>query len=243
MIERPVLMAAPMVRATLRQVDPKTHTRRILKQQPSEHHWQVLPGYELKVGDAMVCADGRVHVTFWHSIPQNAAWDKAGHAVCPYGKPGDRLWVREAWRTVAGADDIAPRDLMNVESFTHYEADEAKPVGMGKLRPSMFMPRWASRILLEVVSVRVERLNNISQADAIAEGLQRTVDGYAWHVEDETHRASDPVESYASLWEAINGDGSWDASPWVWVVEFKRLSPEMRTNLTSKSSNLETTTA
>lgn len=148
--------------------------------------------------------------------------------LCPYGQPGDRLWVREAWRTVAGADNIAPRDLMNVESFTAYEADEAKPQGMGKLRPSMFMPRWASRINLEVSGVRVERLNDISEEDARAEGLRafphKGGHAYAWR-EDDKHGHGSPTGAYRNLWESINGPASWDANPWVWCVAFKPVQP------------------
>ena len=99
-----------------------------------------------------------------------------------------------------------------------------------KRRPSIFMPRWASRILLEVVSIHVERLNDISGEDPIAEGIERTVTGNGWrrYSDPETEAAGLPPfkyprHSYRSLWEHINGAGSWDKNPWVWVVEFKRI--------------------
>jgi len=142
---------------------------------------------------------------------------KTGRVHCPYGKPGDRLWVREAWRTVAESNDLTPRDLTAAHRFW-YEADAPHQLGYGKLRPSIHMPRIASRILLEVVSVRVERLQDISEADAEAEGITTTecleCDGWA--------------NAYSRLWDSIYGEGSWAANPWVWVVEFKRIEGQPR---------------
>lgn len=126
-----------------------------------------------------------------------------------YGGPGDRLWVREAWRTTGcggRADDMPPRDLQPHPVW--YVADGTAPVDecCGKVRPGMFMPRWASRITLNVTGVRVERLKTISHADAVAEGMA----------------VDDAVYDYMKLWQTLNGPESWDANPWVWVVEFKR---------------------
>lgn len=219
MKERPIPFKAPMVRAILD--GTKTQTRRAVKLRDllqirrgdATHYRGVRPDDTMRRAVSDVGADGVVK-------------------LCPYGQPGDRLWVREAWRTVAGADDIPPRDLMNVESFTRYEADAAKPAGMGKLRPGMFMPRWASRILLEVVSVRVERLQDISEADARAEGVcelpgQAAEPGCWWTADVGAGAAMHgrtPSGAYRLLWESINGPDSWDANPWVWVVEFKRVA-------------------
>lgn len=139
---------------------------------------------------------------------------------CPYGQPGDSLWVREAWRTVAEADQLPPRDLTTAHRIWH-EADEAHQPGAGKYRPPMFMPRWASRITLEVTGVRVERLQDISEADAIAEGSR------SWALEQDTPVKDIPAGEtrlmFRQLWEHINGSDSWDANPWVWAVEFRRL--------------------
>jgi hypothetical protein len=145
---------------------------------------------------------------------------------CPYGQPGgDRLWVRESWRADAAYDAMPPRDIP-AGSQVWYEADTGLPglrglVRQGKLRPGMFMPRWASRITLEVTEVRVERLQDISEADALAEGI---VPGYGgFGLPDGSHfHAADPRESYFSLWEAINGRASVEANPWVWAVSFRR---------------------
>lgn len=138
--------------------------------------------------------------------------------LCPYGHPGDQLWGREAWRTVKEADHLPPRDLTPAHRIW-YEADAPHQPGAGKLRPSMFMPRWASRILLEIVSVRVERLQDISEQDAIAEGVRQ------YSVLERIQAGKDrwARHAYRELWESINGPGSWDANPWVWVVSFKLL--------------------
>lgn len=126
--------------------------------------------------------------------------------VCPYGRPGDGLWVRETW---------APNSQAGVFS---YAADWAAGVKhVSRWRPSIHMPRAASRISLEVVGVRVERLREISEADALAEGCadSEMVDGVPmW---------CSAVEKYMDLWEKINGEGSWAVNPWVWVVEFRRV--------------------
>ena len=122
---------------------------------------------------------------------------------CPYSKPGDNLWVRETW---SDKGDMRP----------FYRADNGSwlPYG-GKWKPSIFMPRWASRITLEVESVRVERLQAISEADAIAEGIKPFP----------SSPSKIPVMQYQDLWESINGPGSWQANPWVWVITFKRVKP------------------
>lgn len=191
--ERPILFNGPMVRALLE--GRKTQTRRIVKaaKDPNIGCWMT-PG-EIALDSTTV-----------------------QECISPYGQPGDRLWVRETFqRFTDDGETIYRADQKSFDLMNDLKRDECLEA---RWRPAIHMPRWASRILLEVVSVRVERLNDISEADSIVECLQRTQDGHAWHVEDEIHRATSPVDSYASLWEAINGPGSWDANPWVWVVEF-----------------------
>jgi hypothetical protein len=117
---------------------------------------------------------------------------------CPYGQPGDLLWVREAWTTHKCFDHIPPRDLKT--RSIHYVADGQ--VETGKYRQGFHMPRWASRILLEVTEVRIEKLGEISEADAIAEGVSG-------------------VAEYRDLWASINK--SWEPSTWVWVIQFRRV--------------------
>jgi hypothetical protein len=174
------------------------------------------------------------------------AWDlntQCGNAPCPYGKPGDLLWVRETWCRV---DDRQHGGSVWVDfrATPRYSAErpagwENEPEGPDALnwKPSIHMPRWASRLTLELTEVRVQRLQDISDADARAEGLSILTkdDGRTWKYgipdrdglpgndDDGWHWAdwnADPRVAYARLWESLHGPGSWLANPWVWVVSF-----------------------
>jgi hypothetical protein len=225
--ERPILFQGAMVRALL--ASTKTQTRRVVKPQPGED------------------IAGPIHCEVFSPMSHDASATKSpgltSSARCPYGQPGDRLWVRETWMPDAprngewsdtafygcGMSPLSdiPECYRKPWHCLHratYEGCEL--VGW---KPSIHMPRWASRILLEVTAVRVERLQAISEADAWAEGCARglpdDVGGF--------FPAEEPIRGgargwdcardwYADLWESINGEGSWDENPWVWVVEFKR---------------------
>lgn len=136
--------------------------------------------------------------------------------LCPYGQVGDRLWVRE---TFGQCDRVVPHVI--------YRADGESPNPDFKWKPSIFMPRKYSRITLEMTNVRVERLQDISEEDAKAEGIEQ-IDGLWKNYLPEGILGwisiDDPRESFRTLWTSINGPESWNANPWVWVVEFKRLS-------------------
>lgn len=194
MKDRPIPFSAPMIRAIL--AGRKTQTRRALK-----------PDLFLSASGAVV-----------RMASAGPATTGIAEAHCPYWRePGDRLWVREAFRLCAEADSIKPRDT-DAAYRIWYEADAPHQPGFGKLRPAMFMPRWASRITLKVTGVSVERLQDISEADAIAEGTpggHGAIPGYAYN--------STPGEHYRHLWDSINGPGSWSANPLVWVIEFERM--------------------
>ena len=123
----------------------------------------------------------------------------------PYGQPGNRLWVKETFAVDIGAEPETPPYA--------YRADRERP---GNWKPSIFMPRWASRITLEIVSVRVERLTKISVKDCLAEGIQLA-----------GRDTGDVRAAYKRLWNSINGAGSWDANPYVWVITFNRLFPQL----------------
>lgn len=153
---------------------------------------------------------------------------------CPYGGVGDRLWVREAWRVTGGKEYEYQQRIEDV----HYRGDinESIEFGPAKWRPSIHMPRWACRTVLELTGVRVERLQDCSEADARAEGAAfvcelcgcdlDTDHGAAVHFacdDPDCERASHR-EGFMRLWESINGAGSWDANPWVWVLEFRRVT-------------------
>jgi hypothetical protein len=206
MKERPILFTGAMVRALM--AGTKTQTRRIMKIQPEFVQGANVHGLRNIAG-------------VWaldHPFTLDA---------CPYGQPGDRLWVREAWAAPHAFDHIPPRMIPAGSNF-YYLADKVKGGLIG--RPSIHMPRCASRILLEVVSVRVERLFDISEADARAEGIKqaRFPLDYLWNADYPDKGCGSgggPVDAYMSLWNEINGRGSWAANPWVWVVEFKRVSP------------------
>ncbi len=208
MKERPILFSAPMVRAILS--GQKTQTRRVVKPQPE---WT-------DPSTAWLNGDG-------HSGPgwyaHNADYPEEGSLFyrCPYGQPGDRLWVRETFQRFSDDGEIMYRaDPVSFQAMNELKCDECQEA---RWRPSIHMPRWASRILLEVASVRVERLNEISEADAIAEGVQPTGGGRYWlGAEGLTPRGA-ARDAYRDLWESINGAGAWDKNPWVWVVEFKRI--------------------
>lgn len=232
--ERPILFSAPMVRAILS--GAKHQTRRLVK------HPNVVDI------DAWADAGGGLWEMGVHEAGSTAGM---GKLRCPYGAPGDRLWVRETW---------APCEAPILRGHIQYAADGAVMVeqredGAGRWmgrsghtmgisdgnltgqwvarptrwRPSIHMPRWASRIDLEVTAVRVERLQAITEADAKAEGVDCAQELMGrvrwWDYLHEDHRASTAVESFRTLWSSINGPESWSANPFCWVVEFRRVRP------------------
>ena len=160
------------------------------------------------------------------------AADETEGRKCLYGQPGDRIWVRETWRSTGDggrADYMAPRNLQPHQVW--YDADGAAPASecTGKTRTSIHMPRWASRILLEIVSVRVERLQDISDADTVAEGidmeaLAESQDRYdiVCKGSGASGRATERT-AWRDLWESTGGD--WEANPWCWAITFKRVAP------------------
>lgn len=206
--ERPILFSGPMVRALLD--GSKTQTRRVFKL-PRGHKWDELQGG---------ISSGNIECDKWPG-----SWH-VSEFRCPYGQPGDRLWVRETFSgphcmEKADEEPAMPPGKWPMESAIWCWADGEPAHGdWTRPRPSIHMPRWASRITLEIASVRVERLQDISEADALAEGVgPGTVESFA-RVAGVTRPAG---FSYRDLWGSINGPGSWDANPFVWVIEFKRV--------------------
>lgn len=188
MKERPILFSGAMVRALL--AGTKTQTRRVVKMKPHQ---------QIEQRD-----DGTNWPWMYDSERDADAW-----LTCPYGKPGDWLWVRETWHDASSA----------LHSCALYRADGGEIYG-GKWAPSIHMPRWASRITLEITSVRVERLQDIDISAAQAEGVSDTG---SLILDSAGNEQGGPIAEYAVLWEQINGPGSWDANPWVWVLEFRRI--------------------
>ncbi|MBD1412833.1 hypothetical protein NUJ30_08565 [Burkholderia contaminans] len=229
MKERPILFSGAMVRAILE--GSKTQTRRIVKPTGAHHIFQFrgreeARGTDEPTGEWAWCRAERVI---------------SEHIRCPYGKPGDRLWVREAFRLTSDFDGDSPTRVGErcldagyraPWAPVRYEVDGAErdwrwvgtppghEVTAGRARASMHMPRWASRITLEITDVRAERLQAISWDDAIAEGIK------------DPRRAAvriDPIDGtvaqFRQLWDSLNaaqGHG-WDANPWAWVVEFRKV--------------------
>jgi len=138
----------------------------------------------------------------------------AGSINCPYGQVGDQLWVRETFG-LAGDKN---------QHVLHYRATHWKDGKDMGWKPSIHMPRWASRIQLEITGIRVERLNDCSEADAKAEGVKPDNET-SKDVMDGLKPQFQYKEPYMRLWESINGEGSWSANPWVWVIEFKVIKP------------------
>lgn len=197
---RPILFSAAMVHEIL--AGQKTQTRRVVKPQP------VPDG---NGGASWECGSRRGWVGREEYLRMALPNDRA---PCPYGQPGVRLWVRETWQAELRWDWTAPRDIPTGSPIYFEFGDEAVPACAGRKRPSIHMPRWASRLTLAVTEVRVERLSSISEADALAEGClgKRTEDA------DYSARMA-----FQAQWEQIHGGGSWDLDPWVWVIGFKRL--------------------
>lgn len=225
--EKPILFSAPMVRAIL--AGTKTQTRRVVTV-PWKGSTRALPYGPYYVDDC----DSPGRLMFCDEYGDYHEWSKC---AAPYGAPGDRLWVRETWAPWSSTEDIENRGEAAVLADAKAQLPWAcvmlradangGSVDVKRWRPSIFMPRWASRLLLEVVSVRVERLHAITPTDARAEGIKlgelmpARINGEPGQV-----MIFDPIKAYAVLWDAINGkrDGcAWASNPWVWVIEFQRI--------------------
>jgi len=202
---RPILFSTEMVRQIL--LGNKTMTRRIVKKQPAD--WQTI--YNFNDGTY-----ARVGVDF-ESHPFK----------CPYGKVGDLLWVRETWQRHCDGDDSFIEWLYKADDrdLSDWVCIETGKVGI-KWKPSIFMPRAASRITLEITNIRVERLQGISEDDAEKEGVENEFRVYKpeysmlGHSGGSTYRAG-----FQTLWNKINGKNSWSENPFVFVIEFKKLQP------------------
>lgn len=175
--------------------------------------------------------------------PNGKPYLKTWTFTCPYGEPSDRLWVRETWRVSPSACEGWSMDASEPctgwidykaggcaqKTAPNFDVLERAVFGKGEVdwdflpdrwKPSIFMPRWASRILLEITKVRVERLNDISEQDAIAEGCISTA---VVNEAGDDYTGLYAHEHFYELWDSIHGDGAWLENPWVWVIEFRVL--------------------
>lgn len=220
MTARPILFSAPMVRALLD--GRKTQTRRIVKRQfgadadPEEMSAVSTEGFQI-AGHS-----GR----WW-----DAGISSADDAIrCPYGVPGDTLWVKETWRPKAARQDwdldvtyAADGETRTIKDGEFGERDWTMPkaAARGNVSP-LYMPQWASRLTLAITDIRVQRLQDISEADSEAEGVREPSLGewVSTGFVDVRRQDCHPVTAYAYLWDHINGPDCWAANPWVWAVSF-----------------------
>jgi len=224
--ERPILFSGAMVRAILD--GRKTQTRRILKPQPDmslirpEYQDPNLWEFRKRFMFYEDGWSGHEHAFIRRGDPSDMpVWQHRS----PYGESGDRLWVRESfWGCDAPGYGDQPCVVYDYEWHgKEYHPAEIRPWArkFGRI-PSIHMPRDCSRITLEITGVRVERLNDCSEADAIAEGIAPELEGWTDYSNPSCQMCPDPVDSYRTLWDSINGAGAWGANPWVWLVEFRR---------------------
>ncbi|HFZ1094875.1 TPA: hypothetical protein ACIJTY_000356 [Klebsiella oxytoca] len=231
MTERGMIFNGEMVRAILN--GRKTQTRRIV-------NWHGLnEGLNLKFSGLKA----REYPNGWviESDNRSSSEWRCKPTLCPFGSVGDRIWVRETFSCI-GNEDGHPVDAKGnlcsrEEAQRIYRASAiqkpnnyglwSSPDGFdfeGAWTPSIHMPRWASRILLEITNVRVERLNSIHDVDAMREGIQNlTTCSHADFGIPGVVNAQHPVRAFQLLWESIYGADNWKANPWVWVIEFKRV--------------------
>lgn len=224
--ERPILFSAAMVQALLREDDPKTQTRRVVKPQPPKNCDMPLFDYS-------------GHGWFFDNLDEDGDCsdvypDDDTGLRCPYGKPGDRLWVRETFWIEHDSEYFGDRlvdcgaDLSDQLSRVLYPAtdDDPEPTPYSwtyySKKPSIHMPRWASRITLELTGVRVERVQDISPEDCVAEGIQPDMETHAGQ-----YWRHDAINSFCELWNSINADRGygWASNPWVWCLSFRRIEP------------------
>jgi hypothetical protein len=231
-MERSIIFSSEMVRAILK--NRKTQTRRVIKPQPEIRY---VAGFGI----------GRCgHPDEWcgFAAGQDASWNEwsiKANASCPYGQPGTKLWVKETWCPVDDTE-FDGEEWVDYKATPRYaEPGVSHPAGWENLpddldtlhwKPSIHMPRWASRLTLEIINVRVERVQDISQEDIESEGLWYFSEAYR----DEICKWRDCASAiqntrrkyFKILWDSINlkrGFG-WDSNPFVWVIEFKRIENE-----------------
>jgi hypothetical protein len=226
---RPIIMRGDMVRATLDH-RKKSQTRREIKPQP----------YEPDMDLTEILCQGKVHYRrpAGHPMIEEAATapgysTRTGWAGlltrCPFGQPGDRLWVRETWNKHGGVLSYrADGDWIKDFKREHDRNNPAAVLEAQLLKwvPSIHMPRWASRLTLEITAIRIERLQDITEEDAKAEGST-----LACWFGDRSFPRKVPMQEigdlwsyktgFANLWESVSGAGSWDKNPWVWVINYK----------------------
>lgn len=224
-----MIFNAEMVRAILD--GRKTQTRRIMKVQPDTPEFGVRRIIESSISK-------EIGMYFWSQEDARGIKARSKQFSFPYGDVGDHIWVRETWAEAgAGAPDLKLYRANYPDHVpAHYE--NVPPADEIRWTPSIHMPRWASRLTLEITGVRVERLDKISEEDAVAEGMQGVIcrcckgdpDYSTTQYDPETLAAVDEIScqscssnrsKFFSLWDSIYGEGNHCMGDWVWVIEFK----------------------
>ncbi|NIJ84426.1 hypothetical protein FHY35_001381 [Xanthomonas arboricola] len=210
MRERPILFNGAMVRAILS--GAKSQTRRVVKPQPpAGHNFAGFTTYSTHRAD-----EGKA---VWAAGEVRAALIDAHRVACPFGQPGDRLWVRETWAQPVPLDPGPTFYRADYPACVPSHFENVPPADSVRWTPSIHMPRKACRLVLEITEVRVERLQAISEADALAEGAMEWAGEQSTPIRD--LNAGDERIAFKALWESTGGD--WDANPWVWAISFRRL--------------------
>lgn len=219
MKEIPILFSTPMVEAIIS--DRKTETRRTrgldeINENPDD--------WKQYIGDYFTDKKGKINQKFFNG-------KYSTHAICPYGKPGDLLWVRETFKTKYIKGCLVEFKLNYPKNHPWlYFANEKDVKGYGKWKPSINMPKSAARIWLRVTEIKVERLQDITEESAIAEGVMKRKKAvyknqeYWNYLNKNWQQGVTPFFSFKTLWQSINGEDSWNANPWVWVVKFEVVS-------------------
>jgi hypothetical protein len=234
--EKPILFSGAMVRAILD--GRKTQTRRVIKGVPRWMHygkdimdWDLSGIHQAEEDNPFGRPEKKG--SFYLEVQTDVDDNSRDEIFCPYGKPGDRLWVRETFMDEGAEGRNEMIAGFGLKPQYIYRATDSREPGLSKMfkwNPSIFMPRMASRLTLEVIGVRVERLQEISGEDALAEGIDNGSSnptmGERWHNQQRM--------AFETLWDSINGKTfPWQSNPWVWVVEFKNISAELRAGIDS----------
>ena len=216
MTERGMIFNGEMVRAILE--GRKTQTRRVMKVQPESNQLGLL---------LITDSTKRSDISKYHWAESNATGNHVRSKLfsCPFGAVGDRIWVRETWAEAGASAPDLKLYRANYPEHVPSIYENVPPAEEIRWTTSIHMPRWASRILLGITDVRVERLNAISEEDARAEGI---IDGGCLNCgEPEPCGCANPepdaTDAFAYLWQSIYGQESWNSNPWVWVIEFERV--------------------
>lgn len=213
-MEKPIIFSPAMVEAIMS--GRKTQTRRVIKPQPPGEGYEL---WTLMSTTGPRKNEGKLHWVKPDQERLNFIDDQYIFFTCPYGHIGDKLWVRERWAYI-GDQNWQDASFDDWGNLWHYATAEQDARDQLKWKPSIHMPRRFARLILEVKDIRIEKLQDISESDAINEGIESQRGIYKDYLTEKFYRK--PYQSFETLWCKINGQKSWQSNPWVWVVEFEK---------------------